>query len=543
MPLPSPSSVLLRTQSDARLVELAREGHERAFEAIVERYRKPLHRYVRRMLPAARVEDVLQTSFMSAWSAIQRGDEVRDLRPWMYRIVHNAALNQLRVSGDDYAELEDSLLRTEAPHDALERRAIMRETLTALAALPERQREALLRDRRRGPLPARRRPRARDVPDGAFRQLVFRARSTVRAAATAVTPLPLALWAASLNAGAGGDVTANANRQHLAELVGGAGASAFLAKAGAVAVLATGDRGRGAGDRAVERRAAAAVRAAARSPTPTPIAASARRSRDAARATAAPTRTPARDARSEDVPRRAGSRGAEAQARARARSQRLELRARSDSRVRARPGLRARPARGVVGLVELGSGSDSGSGLRLVRDPARPGPARGSRSGSPGSGSSGSGSSGSGDIRLVGLGLSGSGSGLRLPADDNSGPGSGSTRARVVGLRLGNSGSGSSGSGSGDDLGLRLLELRLRLGFRLRRQLRPRLRLLRFRFERLRFERLRLGLLRVGLRQLGSRLRRRRSFLVVVFSLGCRSRPVGSMTRSCAAFAPSAPSL
>ena len=34
--MPSPSLVLLRSQSDARLVALARDGHERAFEAIVE---------------------------------------------------------------------------------------------------------------------------------------------------------------------------------------------------------------------------------------------------------------------------------------------------------------------------------------------------------------------------------------------------------------------------------------------------------------------------------------------------------------------------
>ena len=33
------SSALLRTQSDGRLVLLAAEGHERAFEAIFERYR------------------------------------------------------------------------------------------------------------------------------------------------------------------------------------------------------------------------------------------------------------------------------------------------------------------------------------------------------------------------------------------------------------------------------------------------------------------------------------------------------------------------
>src|SRR5918912_3519376 len=105
----SPSVKLLRTQSDARLVALAAAGHERAFEAIVERYRRPLLRHCRRYLPEARAEDALQQALVSAWSALRRGDEVRELRPWLYRIVHNTALNQLRVSGYDYAELRDAL--------------------------------------------------------------------------------------------------------------------------------------------------------------------------------------------------------------------------------------------------------------------------------------------------------------------------------------------------------------------------------------------------------------------------------------------------
>src|SRR4051812_33278206 len=103
MPRFSPSSVLLRTQSDERLVALARAGHERAFEAIVERYRAPLLRGARRYLPEARAEDALQQAFIAAWTAIRCGDEVRELRAWLYRIVHNTALNQLRLSGYDYA--------------------------------------------------------------------------------------------------------------------------------------------------------------------------------------------------------------------------------------------------------------------------------------------------------------------------------------------------------------------------------------------------------------------------------------------------------
>src|ERR1700752_156732 len=93
------SAVLLRTQSDERLVSLARAGHERAFEAIVERYRGALLRAARRYLPDARAEDALQQAFLAAWSALRRGDDVRYLRAWLYRIVHNSALNQLRVSG------------------------------------------------------------------------------------------------------------------------------------------------------------------------------------------------------------------------------------------------------------------------------------------------------------------------------------------------------------------------------------------------------------------------------------------------------------
>src|SRR3954453_23001578 len=107
--MPSPSIVLLRTQTDARWVALAREGHERAFEAIVECYRRPLLRACRRVLPEARAEDALQHALLAAWAALQRGDDVRDLRAWLFRIAHNTALNQLRVNGYDHDELHEVL--------------------------------------------------------------------------------------------------------------------------------------------------------------------------------------------------------------------------------------------------------------------------------------------------------------------------------------------------------------------------------------------------------------------------------------------------
>jgi RNA polymerase sigma factor (sigma-70 family) len=232
----SPSTVLLRTQSDARLVALARRGHDRAFEAIVERYRRQLLRACRRILPEARAEDALQQALVAAWTALQRGDEILELRPWLYRIARNTALNQLRTAGYDVEELVDTLGSSNDPEEEVARRAVVRQTLAAVAALPERQRDALLRTAIQG---RDQDEVARDLglTDTAMRQLVHRARVSVRAAASAAVPMPAAAWLAS--AGARGEPMAG----RIAELVTGAstaGATVTLAKAGTVAVLAGG---------------------------------------------------------------------------------------------------------------------------------------------------------------------------------------------------------------------------------------------------------------------------------------------------------------
>ena len=181
------SATLLRTQSDARLATLAADGHERAFEALVERYRRPLLRACRRILPEARAEDALQQALVAAWNGLRRGDEVQELRPWLYRIARNTALNQLRQAGYDLDELVETLSATHDPEEEVVRRAVVRQTLTGVASLPERQREALLRMALEG---AGAEEVARDLglSTGAVRQLVHRARITLRAAATADRP-------------------------------------------------------------------------------------------------------------------------------------------------------------------------------------------------------------------------------------------------------------------------------------------------------------------------------------------------------------------
>jgi RNA polymerase sigma factor (sigma-70 family) len=233
---PSISIRLLGTQSDARLLEYASQGHERAFEALVLRYRRQLLAYCRRLLlTEERAEDALQQGLLRAWLALQNGTDVRDPKAWIYTIVHNAALNTLRESGYDYAELHETLSGRGAPEEDLDRRIAVREALAGLAALPELQREALMRTAVEG---ESHHTVAAEllISEGALRGLVYRARATLRAAATAVTPTPLVTWAASPGAGRVSII------ERFAELGAGAGTTAglggLLLKGGAVAVTA-----------------------------------------------------------------------------------------------------------------------------------------------------------------------------------------------------------------------------------------------------------------------------------------------------------------
>ncbi len=226
------SAVLLRTQSDERLVALARAGHERAFETIVRRYRRQLLSACRRMVDDGRAEDVLQQALLAAWGALRRGDEVRDLRAWLFRVVRNAAVSHRRRAGHDGSELVDALSVAASPQEEAERRAVVQETLEAIAGLPERQREALLRIAVQG----RSQEEVADdlgVSTIAVRQLVHRARTSLRSAATAVAPVSLVTWAASAGAGGGEPLSLR-----IAGLIASAGGATVFAKAGVVAGVA-----------------------------------------------------------------------------------------------------------------------------------------------------------------------------------------------------------------------------------------------------------------------------------------------------------------
>ncbi len=222
--------LILRSQTDEQLVALARGGQDQAFVAIAQRYRRELMAHARRVVPADSAEDIVQQAMLSAWSALRGQADVLNARAWLHRIVHNAALQVLQRS-EDHDQLSDALTAATGTEGEVERRLDAREALAALAALPEPQRRALELTALGGHS-GRETAGALHISEGALRQLVHRARTTLRASATALTPMPLLTWAAN----GGNDPVA----ARLTEICAGAGMAATATKVCAtVAVSAT----------------------------------------------------------------------------------------------------------------------------------------------------------------------------------------------------------------------------------------------------------------------------------------------------------------
>lgn len=239
------TGALLRAQSDERLAALAAAGHDGAFEAIVARYRPQLVRYCTRLVGPSRAEDAVQQALLNAHAAMS--PDIDNLRAWLRRIAHNAAVNVLR-SGRDETPIDERLASPQLLHDDLETRERLRRALEAVAALPEPQRDALMLQAIEG--------RSHEEIAGALalspaaaRQAVHRARSTLRAAVTAVTPYGL-LTRGLPEATLGGSAAFSATKAGAALLTAG------VIAGGAATIPAT-DPPRAKGEAAPVARAAA----------------------------------------------------------------------------------------------------------------------------------------------------------------------------------------------------------------------------------------------------------------------------------------------
>jgi RNA polymerase sigma factor (sigma-70 family) len=200
-------------------------ARDEAFEQLYRRYVTDVYHYALALLRnPADAEDVTQTTFMNAYRAFRRGDEILKPQNWLIKIAHNAARTR-------YARMSRRV--KEVPlEDHVEHLAVLEDerpdvdaVLSALGTLPFNQRAALVMRELEG----RSYTEISDilgVSVPAVETLIFRARRSLRVRAAALksiaaVPLPSSL----MQLFEGGGVVA-----------GGFG-TGFLAKA-AVALIA-----------------------------------------------------------------------------------------------------------------------------------------------------------------------------------------------------------------------------------------------------------------------------------------------------------------
>jgi len=135
----------LRVAGDGRLTRLAQAGDTRAFEAIFERHHQALYRYCASIVRSPEdAADALQSTMLKAMLALPAKRAEVVLKPWLYRIAHNEAVSILRRRRVHEEITEATGPVTQGTEADATRRARLRELLSDLDDLPERQRGAVV---------------------------------------------------------------------------------------------------------------------------------------------------------------------------------------------------------------------------------------------------------------------------------------------------------------------------------------------------------------------------------------------------------------
>jgi RNA polymerase sigma factor (sigma-70 family) len=170
---------------DAALVAAVRAGDADAFAEIVRRYRAPLVTYARRLLAGSGQdpEDIVHDALIRTHASLRTAERPVQLRPWLYTVVRNRAIDVRRAHASHVVALPDALPADGADaHATVVTRERLDRTVAAVVALPERQRRALVGHAVGGRSHAALAGELGTTPR-AVKSLVHRARSAVHAAA------------------------------------------------------------------------------------------------------------------------------------------------------------------------------------------------------------------------------------------------------------------------------------------------------------------------------------------------------------------------
>lgn len=120
----------LKTLTDEELIIRVRSHDKELYRIIVERYEKKLLRYAELLIKNNdKAEDIVQQSFIKAFINLNGFNTNKKFSSWIYRIVHNEAMNiikkykkeiPLKLDADltSAQDIEEDYLRKELVHSA-----------------------------------------------------------------------------------------------------------------------------------------------------------------------------------------------------------------------------------------------------------------------------------------------------------------------------------------------------------------------------------------------------------------------------------------
>lgn len=145
--MPAAAAARATAPLDELTLRRAQRGDERAWRDLVERYQRPVHALIWRLLAGRarhRVEDLVQETFVRVLRALPGFDPAgpASLSTWMLTIATRLALNELRRPEPE--PLRDEPLGGERADTTAERRRLGAAIATGMAALSDAQRTVLV---------------------------------------------------------------------------------------------------------------------------------------------------------------------------------------------------------------------------------------------------------------------------------------------------------------------------------------------------------------------------------------------------------------
>ena len=133
-------------RADFELASRARRGDAAAFDELVRRFHRPVHRFCWRLLRSPDAEDLAQDTFVRAFVHFERFDPERPVLPWLIAIARRLCVDVLRrrklVTGVETMPATGPTAL--GPEGEASRREQLSRLDRALAGLDEGPREAII---------------------------------------------------------------------------------------------------------------------------------------------------------------------------------------------------------------------------------------------------------------------------------------------------------------------------------------------------------------------------------------------------------------